>query len=109
MSVENIIELTDDQFEAAVAETGTPLLVDFWAEWCGPCVRMAPVIDEVAQEFDGRLRVAKVNIDQHQGAANQYGVQSIPTLLFFKGGKLVNTIVGAQRKDQLVSAIEAIL
>ena len=108
MAGKNVIELTDAQFDSTVQE-GTPVLVDFWAEWCGPCRRIGPIVEELAQEYEGRLRVAKVNIDQHQQAANKFGIQSIPTLLLFKDGELAKRITGAVPKDHLVEAINGVL
>jgi thioredoxin 1 len=109
MAVKNIIELTDEQFNATVSEGDTPILVDFWAPWCGPCRRVAPIVEELAQEYEGRLRVAKVNIDDHQEAANQYDVTGIPTLLFFKNGELAHRINQAVPKEVIVEALERIL
>lgn len=108
MAASNVIELTDADFDATV-QNGTPILVDFWAEWCGPCRRIAPIVEELAQEYEGRLRVAKVNIDQHQQAANKFGIQSIPTLLIFKNGEPAKRITGAVPKDHLAEAIDSVL
>ncbi len=109
MAGKNVIELGDEQFAATIGDGGTPVLVDFWAEWCAPCRRIAPLVEELADQYAGRLRVAKVNIDQHQGAANQFGIQSIPTLLLFKNGQLAQRITGAVPKDMMVEAIESVL
>jgi thioredoxin 1 len=109
MAGKNVIELTDDQFAATIQDGDTPVLVDFWAEWCAPCRHIAPIVEELAQEYAGKLRVAKVNIDLYQQAANQFGIQSIPTLLLFKKGELAKRITGAVPKDQLVKAIGSVL
>ena len=109
MAGKNIIELTDDSFTTTINDKSTPVLVDFWAEWCAPCRRIGPIVEELAQEYAGRLRVAKVNIDQHQQAAGQYDIRSIPTLLLFKNGALAEKIVGAVPKDHLVQAVQRVL
>ena len=102
---EHINYVTDDTFEAEVLQSQQPVLVDYWAEWCGPCKMIAPILDEVANEYAGKLKVAKVNIDDNQDTPQQYGIRSIPTLLMFKGGKVVEQIVGAVPKSRLEAAI----
>ncbi|MCL5270694.1 MAG: thioredoxin [bacterium] len=109
MASEKVIQLTDAEFENTVVNSSIPVLVDFWAEWCGPCRRVGPIVDELAGEYEGKIKVAKINIDEHQSAANQLGVQSIPTLMLFKGGKLAERIVGAVPKETLVEAISRVL
>ena len=109
MASENVIELTDDNYESTIKDSSEPVLIDFWAEWCGPCRRVGPIIDELATEYDGKVKICKVNIDEHQNAANQLGVRSIPTIALFKGGELVERMVGAQPKDILTEAIDKIL
>ena len=99
--------VTDETFDAQVKESDTLTLVDFWAEWCGPCKMIAPTVDELANEYEGRLKVCKVDVDENQRTAQQYAVRSIPSLLFFKDGKVVETIVGAVRKQRLEEVIEA--
>ena len=101
--------LTDDNFEEEVIKAETPVLVDFWAEWCGPCRMIGPVIEEIAEEFAGKIKVGKLNVDQNQGTAAKYRISSIPTLLFFKGGKLVEQMVGVQPKSKLVEVINKVL
>lgn len=100
-----VLELTDQNFESEVLKSDIPVLVDFWAEWCGPCKAIAPIVDEIAGETEGKLKVAKLNIDDAQDLAKKYNVMSIPTLLIFKGGEPVEQIVGAVGKDQLLEKI----
>lgn len=100
------IHLTDDSFQSQI-DTGALVLVDFWAAWCGPCRAIAPVIDELASEYDGRAHIAKVDVDNNPRVAMQYGIRSIPALLIFKGGKVVDTIVGAVPKSYLTEKLNA--
>ena len=106
-----ILELTDEAFEEEVLNSELPALVDFWAPWCGPCKAIAPLVKALAEEYDGRLKVAKVNIDDNQSAAMRYQVRSIPTLLIFKGGEVVQQVVGAGHgvKADLTKKINAAL
>jgi thioredoxin 1 len=99
------VEVTDANFKTEVLESKTPVLVDFWAEWCGPCKMIAPVVEELAKEYDGKLRVGKVDVDSNQQTAMQFGVRSIPTLLIFKNGKVVDQIVGAVPKRMLAEKV----
>ncbi|MFB3919019.1 MAG: thioredoxin [Candidatus Velamenicoccus archaeovorus] len=103
------VHLSDENFKKEVLESKTPCLVDFWAEWCGPCRRVAPVVEEIADEFQGRFKVAKLNVDEGSKTASAYGVMSIPTLMFFKDGKVVEQIVGAVAKQELVAKLEELL
>ncbi|MFT6788398.1 MAG: thioredoxin 1 [Pseudoalteromonas rhizosphaerae] len=103
---EKIIQLTDDGFEADVLQSDKPVLVDFWAEWCGPCKMIAPILNEVAEEFDGRVVIGKLNIDQNAGTPPKFGIRGIPTLLLFKEGQVAATKVGALSKTQLVEFLE---
>jgi thioredoxin 1 len=105
--MENVVEITDSNFDQQVLKSNEPVLVDFWAPWCGPCRMIAPLVEELAGENRGSIKVGKVNIDDNPGAAQNYGVSSIPTLMLFKGGKIVNQFVGVQPKNRLQQAIDA--
>ncbi len=106
MTSENIIHVGDDSFEDAVLNHEGPVLVDFWAPWCGPCKQIAPVLDEIARDFAGRLTVAKVNIDENPNTPGKYGVRGIPTLMLFSGGNVQGTKVGAMNKAKLTEFID---
>lgn len=103
------LAVNDAAFEQEVLKSELPVLVDFWAEWCGPCRMVAPILDEVAKEYQGKLKVVKVNVDENQKTAMDYRIRSIPTLAFIKNGRLIKQIVGAQPKDRLVQEIEEVL
>ena len=102
------ITLTDANFEEEVLGSDQPVLVDFWAEWCGPCRMIAPIVEELADDFEGRARVGKVDVDENAKVATQYNVRSIPTLLFFKDGEVVDQVVGATSKKNLAKKLEAL-
>ncbi|MDN5679086.1 MAG: thioredoxin TrxA [Ewingella sp.] len=104
---DKIIHLTDDSFGNDVLKATAPVLVDFWAEWCGPCKMIAPILDEIATEFEGKLTIAKLNIDENPGTAPKYGIRGIPTLLLFKDGEVAATKVGALSKSQLKEFLTA--
>jgi thioredoxin 1 len=101
----NTAAVTDASFEQEVLKSDLPVLVDFWAPWCGPCRMVAPIVDEIAKEFDGQIMVYKLNTDENPNVASQYGIRSIPTLMIFKGGDKVDTVVGAVPKTTLSSTI----
>ncbi len=102
---DQIVKLTDDAFEAEVLQCSMPVLVDYWAEWCGPCKMIAPILNDIADEYAGRLKVAKINIDENSETAPKYGVRGIPTLMLFKNGNVEATKVGALNKSQLTAFI----
>ena len=101
------MHVTEKNFDAEVLKSSVPVLVDFWAEWCGPCRMIAPIIDEVAKELAGKIKVVKINIDEAQDLATSFNIMSIPTLLIFKNGKPVEQLVGAMPKAQLIAKINA--
>ncbi len=109
MATTDVIHLEDGTFDSEVLKSETPVLVDFWAVWCGPCKAIGPVVDELAKEYKGKLKVAKLDIDHHQQVPQKYGIRSIPTLLLFKGGKVVDTIIGAVPKAKLVDAVKKVV
>ena len=104
---EHIVHVTDDSFESEVLKSSEPVLIDYWAEWCGPCKMIAPVLDEIASEYTGRLKVAKLNIDDNPNTPPRYGIRGIPTLMLFKNGEVEATKVGAVSKSQLVAFIDS--
>ena len=105
MATKNILEVTDKDFQALVLDSNEPVLVDFWAEWCGPCRQLAPTIDALAEEFQGKAKVAKIDVDANGDTAARYGIRSIPSVLVFKGGQLVEQLIGRQSKDTYVEAL----
>ena len=104
---ENIKQVTDDSFESDVLKSTVPVLVDYWAEWCGPCKAIAPLLEEVAREYSGKITVAKVNVDENQQIPQKYGIRGIPTLMLFKGGNIEATKVGALSKSQLSAFLDS--
>ncbi len=104
---EHILQLTDDSFEEDVIKSSSPVLVDYWAEWCGPCKMIAPILEEIASEYDGKITVAKLNIDDNPQTPPKYGIRGIPTLMLFKDGNVEATKVGALSKSQLTAFIDS--
>ena len=105
----NIIHVSDASFELDVLNSPTPVMVDYWAEWCGPCRMIAPILDEIADEYADQLKVAKLNVDENQATAQKYSVRGIPTLMIFKGGSVAGTKVGALSKSQLSAFIDSVI
>jgi len=106
MASDNILELTDDNFESEVLSADVPTLVDFWAVWCGPCRQIAPTVEALAADYAGKLKVGKMDIDHHQITPQRYGIRSIPTLLIFKGGEVVGQVVGAVPRSKLEDEVK---
>jgi thioredoxin 1 len=107
MASNDVVTLEDGTFDNEVLKSEIPVLVDFWATWCGPCKAIAPVVEQIAVDFKGKVKVGKMDIDKHQGVAQKYNVRSIPTLLVFKGGKVVDTVIGADRTRIIESVKKA--
>lgn len=104
---EKIVNLTTESFKSTVTSSTTPVLVDFWAPWCGPCKAIAPILEELATELDGKIKIAKVNIDDNDAVAAEYGVRAIPTMILFKGGQVAETLVGMMPKAALKAKLVA--
>jgi len=102
----SLLHLTDNNFKKEVLESYSPVLVDFWATWCGPCKMIAPIIEELAREYQGKIKIGKVNVDENPKTATSYGIMSIPTLIFFKNGKVITQVAGALNKIELKRKIE---
>ncbi len=108
MAGPNILNLTQQNFETEVIKSATPVVVDFWAEWCNPCRALTPILDELAEEYNGRVKIGKINIDDQQELAVQYGVRSIPTLLFFKEGQVTEQVVGLRSRRDLKAGFDRV-
>lgn len=109
MAGDTVLQVSDGDFNAQVVQSDVPFLLDFWAPWCGPCKAIGPVIDELSQEFHGRLKVGKMNVDDNPSTPGKFGIRAIPTLILFKGGEVVDQVTGAVGKQQLVAMIEKAL
>lgn len=109
MASDKVVQLSDDSFESEVLKSSTPVLVDFWASWCAPCKAISPVIDGLAAEYEGKVKIAKLNVDENPATPGQYGVRGIPTLILFKDGQVIDQVVGAVPKNQLEGLIKKAL
>lgn len=109
MSHDQVLEITDANFDQTVMQSDTPVIVDFWAEWCGPCKMLTPIIDDLAGEYDGKVRFGKVNVDNNPAVASRFGITSIPTLIFVKGGSVADQHVGLLAKEPLKKKIDTLL
>jgi len=106
---ENVIEFSDQSFDSSVLESDIPVLVDFWAVWCGPCKAIAPIVEEIANDYDGKVKVGKIDVDNNNQVAMKYGIRSIPTLLVFKGGEVVDQVIGNVGKESIESMLNKAL
>jgi thioredoxin 1 len=106
MAAENVVKLTDANFETEIANAEQPVLIDFWAEWCGPCRMVAPILDALAEDYDGKAKIAKLNVDENPEVSRRFNIRSIPTLLLFKDGELKETAIGLRPKPQLEQLLD---
>ena len=109
MGSEHLVEITDANYEQEVLQSKVPVMVDLWAEWCGPCRMIAPIVDELAEEYAGKVKVGKLDVDANRQTATKLAIQAIPTVLFFKGGQIVKKVVGVQGKKDLKAALDGLL
>ena len=105
----DLLEVTDETFDGEIINSDIPAVVDFWATWCGPCKMVSPVVEELANEYKGKIKVAKMDVDQNRGTPARFGIRNIPTLIFFKGGEVAQTIVGAQPKSHIEEELKKLL
>ncbi len=105
----DLLQVTDDNFEAEIVNSDLPVMVDFWAEWCGPCRMVAPVVEELANEYEGKIKVAKMDVDKNRQTPAKFGIRNIPTLILFKGGEVTQTIIGAQPKSSIEAELKKLL
>ena len=105
----DLLQVTDDTFDEEIVNSELPAIVDFWAAWCGPCRMVGPVVEELSKEYEGRIKVAKMDVDQNRQTPARFGIRNIPTLIFFKGGEVANTIIGAQPKSAIEEEIKKLL
>ena len=105
----DLLEVTDENFDAEIVNSDVPALVDFWAAWCGPCKMVGPIVEELADEYKGKIKVAKMDVDKNRATPGKFGIRNIPTLIFFKGGEVNHTIVGAQPKNHIEEELKKLL
>lgn len=105
----DIVQVTDENFDEIIVNSDVPAMVDFWAEWCGPCKMVGPVVEELAQEYQGKVKIAKMNVDENRQTPAKFGIRNIPTLILFKGGEVVQTIVGAHPKNYIDGELQKLL
>jgi len=109
MASEHVMEVSDSEFDVKVVASDAPVIADFWATWCVPCRKVGPILEELAAEYEGKVKVAKINVDENTGVAGKLGIRSIPTLLFYKGGEVVDTVVGAASKREISEKIQKMI
>jgi thioredoxin 1 len=105
----DLLKVTDENFDAEIVNSDIPAMVDFWAAWCGPCKMVGPIVEELADEYKGKIKVAKMDVDQNRATPGKFGIRNIPTLIFFKGGEVIHTIVGAQPKNLIEDELKKLL